>query len=136
MNREQGFEAGSTEDGRYRLLVEAIVDYAIYMLDADGIVASWNAGARRFNGYEPSEIIGQHFSKFYTDDDRTAGVPQLALKTAATEGKFEQEGWRVRKDGTRIWAHVIIDAIRGPAGELVGFAKITRDLSERKRARR
>ncbi|MEJ1978419.1 MAG: PAS domain S-box protein [Acetobacteraceae bacterium] len=134
MKQEQRFESGLTEDGRYRLLVEAVVDYAIYMLDPSGIVASWNAGARRFKGYEPSEIIGQHFSRFYTDEDRAAGVPQLALKTATEEGKFEQEGWRVRKDGTRMWAHVVIDAIRDPAGELLGFAKITRDLSERKSA--
>ena len=132
MNREQKFETNLTEDGRYRLLVEAIVDYAIYMLDSEGIVTSWNAGARRFKGYEPWEIIGQHFSKFYSDEDRAAGLPQIALKTAATEGRFEQEGWRVRKDGAHIWTHVIIDVIRDPGGEIIGFATITRDLSERK----
>jgi PAS domain S-box-containing protein len=104
------------------------------MLDPTGIVTSWNAGARRFKGYEASEIIGQHFSRFYTDEDRAVNLPQFALATAAAEGKFEQEGWRVRKDGTRMWAHVVIDAIRGPAGEIVGFAKITRDLTERKAA--
>ncbi|MEP9380376.1 PAS domain S-box protein [Aquabacter sp. CN5-332] len=125
------FEEPLTEEGRYRLLVEAVVDYAIYMLDPTGIVTSWNAGAKRFKGYEPSEIIGQHFSRFYTDEDKAAGLPEAALNTAAAEGKFEHEGWRVRKDGTRIWAHVVIDAIRSPAGNIIGFAKITRDISDR-----
>jgi PAS domain S-box-containing protein len=134
MVRGQRLEASLTDDGRYRLLVESVFDYAIYMLDPTGIVTSWNAGARRFKGYEASEIIGQHFSRFYTDEDRAANLPRFALDTAAAEGKFEQEGWRVRKDGTRMWAHVVIDPIRGPAGEIVGFAKITRDLTERKAA--
>ncbi|HEY4987584.1 MAG TPA: PAS domain S-box protein, partial [Bradyrhizobium sp.] len=122
------------DDGRYRRLIEAITDYAIYMLDADGIVTSWNPGAQRFKGYAPSEIIGQHFSRFYTEDDRTRGIPALALETAAGTGKFESEGWRVRKDGSRFWAYVVIDPIRDEAGGVVGYAKITRDLSERKAA--
>jgi PAS domain S-box-containing protein len=125
------FEASLTEDGRYRLLVEAIHDYAIYMLDPTGIVTSWNAGARRFKGYEASEIIGEHFSRFYPVEDWRAGLPEKALRTAAREGKFEGEGWRVRKDGGKFWAHVVIDPIRDNFGRLVGFAKITRDLSER-----
>jgi PAS domain S-box-containing protein len=119
---------------RFRLLVESVTDYAIYMLDADGNVTSWNAGAQRFKGYEAPEIIGQHFSRFYTDEDRAAGVPALALRTAAEQGRFETENWRVRKDGTRFWAHVVIAPIRDPSGKLIGFAKITRDLSERRLA--
>ncbi|MET0332821.1 MAG: PAS domain S-box protein [Rhizobacter sp.] len=119
---------------RYRLLVDAVTDYAIYMLDADGTVASWNSGAQRFKGYTEAEIIGQHFSRFYTDEDRAAGVPRMALETAASRGRFEAEGWRVRKDGTPFWAHVIIDPIRSPDGAVIGFAKVTRDLSERKAA--
>ncbi|WP_245620089.1 PAS domain-containing sensor histidine kinase [Phenylobacterium immobile] len=122
------------EDGRYRLLMDAITDYAIYMLDAVGRVSSWNAGAQRFKGYTADEIIGQHFSCFYTMEDRDSGLPALALRTAATEGRFEKEGWRVRKDGSRFWAHVVIDPIRGDGDEVIGFAKITRDVSDRKAA--
>ena len=120
---------------RYRRLIDAITDYAIYMLDIDGFVSSWNPGARRFKGYEAREILGQHFSRFYTPEDRAAGVPERALRTAATEGRFDTEGWRVRKDGQRFWAHVIIDPIRDEAGHVIGFAKITRDLTERMQAR-
>jgi PAS domain S-box-containing protein len=109
-----------------------VTDYAIYMLDLEGNVTSWNPGAERFKGYTPSEIIGAHFSRFYTEEDRAAQIPTQALKTAATKGKFEAEGWRVRKDGTRFWAYVVIDPIKTPTGELLGFAKITRDLTERK----
>jgi PAS domain S-box-containing protein len=123
-----------TTEGRYRLLIEAVTDYAIYLLDPNGIVTSWNPGARRFKGYEEAEIIGQHFSLFYSEEDRQSGAPARALATAAREGKFEGEGWRVRKDGTRFWASVIIDSIRNPAGELLGYAQITRDLTERKAA--
>jgi PAS domain S-box-containing protein len=122
------------ESARYRELVEAITDYAIYMLNPAGIITSWNAGAQRFKGYTPGEIIGQHFSRFYTDEDRATNLPARALETSAREGKFESEGWRVRKDGTRFWAHVVIDPIRDPSGRLTGFAKITRDLTERKAA--
>jgi PAS domain S-box-containing protein len=129
-----GHEASRIDDGRHRLLVESITDYAIYMLSPAGVVTSWNAGAQRFKGYQPNEIIGRHFSAFYTDEDRNDGLPERALRIAATEGKFESEGWRVRKDGTRFWANVVIDPIRLPSGELAGFAKITRDLTERRAA--
>ncbi|MBA2589687.1 MAG: PAS domain S-box protein [Alphaproteobacteria bacterium] len=120
------------ESDRYRILVEAVTDYAIYMLDPAGIVSSWNAGAQRFKGYTPDEIIGQHFSRFYTADDRASGLPARALEISAREGKFEAEGWRMRKDGTRFWAHVVIDPIRDSSGALTGFAKVTRDLTERR----
>jgi PAS domain S-box-containing protein len=123
-----------SDETRFRLLIDAVVDYAIYMIDPDGIITSWNAGARRFKGYEEAEILGQHFSRFYTDEDRQAGLPQRALDTAIREGRFEGEGWRVRKDGTHFWSHVVIDPIRDPSGRLLGFAKITRDLTDRKMA--
>jgi PAS domain S-box-containing protein len=119
---------------RYRVLVNAITDYGVYMLDAEGRVASWNTGAQRFKGYEASEILGRHFEMFYTPEDRATGLPHRALETAGKEGRFESEGWRVRKDGSRFWAHVVIDPIRDPAGALIGFAKITRDLTERRAA--
>ncbi len=122
------------DDERYRLLIDSITDYAIYMLDENGVITSWNPGARRFKGYEASEIIGEHFSRFYTDEDRKAGLPARALKTARENQRFEGEGWRVRKDGTRFWVHVIIDPILGPGGDLIGYAKVTRDLTERKKA--
>jgi PAS domain S-box-containing protein len=134
VDRTDRFQASQSVDGRYQLLVEAVTDYAIYMLDAQGNVTSWNPGARRFKGYEAGEIVGRHFSTFYTEEDRRQGLPQRALDTARNEGKFENEGWRVRKDGTRFWAHVVIDPIRGNDGELIGYAKITRDLTERKAA--
>jgi PAS domain S-box-containing protein len=121
-----------SEAERYRVLVEAIADYAIFMLDTEGRVASWNPGARRFKGYETEEILGRYFGYFYSEADRAAGLPERALEVARTEGRFESEGWRLRKDGTRFWGHAIIDAIRSPAGELLGFAKITRDLSEKR----
>jgi PAS domain S-box-containing protein len=127
-------QAEINEDRRLRLLIDAVVDYAIYMIDPDGIITSWNAGARRFKGYEEAEILGQHFSRFYTDDDRRAGLPQRALETAIGEGRFEGEGWRVRKDGTHFWSHVVIDPIYDSTGTLLGFAKITRDLTDRKMA--
>ena len=120
------------DDGRYKLLVDSITDYAVYMLDPNGFITSWNAGAERFKGYLPDEIIGQHFSRFYTGAEQETGMPQKALDTAAKEGRFETEGWRVRKDGSRFWTHVIIDPIRSPDGNLIGFAKVTRDLTERK----
>ena len=124
----------SVEEMRFRLLIDAVVDYAIYMIDPDGIITSWNAGAKRFKGYEEAEILGQHFSRFYTEEDRQAGLPQRALDTAIREGRFEGEGWRVRKDGTHFWSHVVIDPIIDPSGKLLGFAKITRDLTDRKMA--
>ncbi|HEX3406652.1 MAG TPA: PAS domain-containing protein, partial [Caulobacteraceae bacterium] len=123
-----------TDDRRYELLVNAITDYAIYMLDPNGIVTSWNAGAQWIKGYAADEILGQSFSRFYTEEDRTAGEPERALASAAAEGRFEVEGWRVRMDGAQFWAHVVIDPIRGEGGKLVGFANITRDLTERKKA--
>jgi PAS domain S-box-containing protein len=116
------------------MLVEAITDYAIYLIDPEGRVSSWNAGAQRFKGYAAAEIIGSHFSRFYTEEDRRAGLPQQALATAAREGRFESEGWRVRKNGTLFWAHVVIDPILEPSGRVAGFAKITRDMSERREA--
>jgi PAS domain S-box-containing protein len=119
---------------RFHLLVRSITDYAIYMLDPGGHVVSWNAGAERFKGYKAEEVIGRHFSLFYTPEDRQRRIPELALQTAKASGKFEIEGWRVRKDGSRFWAHVVIDPITDPAGNLVGFAKITRDLTERREA--
>jgi len=114
----------------YRLLVQRIKDYAIYLLCPDGVVASWNAGARRFKGYTDEEIIGQHYSVFYEVPDRLAGLPETNLAIALREGKFEDEGWRVRKDGSRFWAHVVIDPIYREDGSLLGFAKITRDRTE------
>jgi len=128
------YEASLTTDARYRLLVEGISDYAIYLLSPEGYITSWNRGAERFKGYKADEIIGRHFSEFYTPKDRESGLPQRALQTAAREGKFESEGWRVRKDGTQFWAYVVIDPLRMPDGELIGFAKITRDLTERRAA--
>jgi PAS domain S-box-containing protein len=127
-------KTNSIEEMRFRLLIDAVVDYAIYMIDPDGIITSWNSGARRFKGYEEAEILGQHFSRFYTEEDRRAGLPQRALDTAINEGRFEGEGWRVRKDGTHFWSHVVIDPIIDPTGKLLGFAKITRDLTDRKMA--
>lgn len=117
---------------RFRMLVQSVTDYAIYMLDPKGRVSSWNAGAERFKGYRADEIMGEHFSRFYTEEDREAGIPRIALETAEREGRFEAEGWRVRKDGARFWASVIIDPIRDDNGALVGFAKVTRDLSEKR----
>jgi len=134
MSMPQSYDVSLLDEERYRLLVDAITDYAIYMLDADGRIASWNPGAQRFKGYEAWEILGDHFSRFYTNEDRLARVPERALQTAATEGRYESEGWHVRKDGSRFWAHVIIDPIWGRSGALLGFAKVTRDLTERKQA--
>ena len=120
--------------GLYRLLVDSVRDYAIFALDAEGHVLSWNAGARRLKGYEPEEIIGRHFSTFYPRADLEAGKPEWELEVAAREGSVEDEGWRIRKDGTRFWANEVITALRDEAGTLVGFAKVTRDLTERRRA--
>ena len=127
-------EHPSSSGSKFELLVQSVTDYAIYMLDPEGRVTSWNAGARRFKGYEPDEIIGEHFSRFYTPEEREQEIPRIALETAEREGRFEAEGWRVRKDGSRFWANVVIDPIRDPDGDLVGFAKVTRDLTERRAA--
>lgn len=105
-------EHPSSSASRFELLVQSVTDYAIYMLDREGLVTSWNAGARRFKGYEADEIIGQHFSRFYTPEEQEQQIPALALEKAEREGRFEIEGWRVRKDGSRFWASVVIDPIR------------------------
>jgi len=120
-------------DRRYELLVQSVTDYAIYMLDAEGRVVTWNPGAQRFKGYSEGEIVGEHFSRFFTQEDRDADLPNRALATAAREGRFEAEGWRVRKDGSRFWANAVLDPIRDVDGSLVGFAKITRDITEKVR---
>jgi PAS domain S-box-containing protein len=124
---------GETEE-LFRILVQGVTDYAIFLLSPAGVVTSWNIGAERIKGYTQSEIIGQHFSRFYTDEDKAAGVPAVILAEAAKAGRAEREGWRVRKDGSRFWAHVVVDAIRDDEGVLIGFAKITRDITERKEA--
>jgi PAS domain S-box-containing protein len=132
--RKQAEEALRESEQRFRLLVQGVTDYALYMLSPEGIVTNWNSGAERIKGYAEAEIVGSHFSRFYTPEEDAAGVPRRALSTAASVGRFEAEGYRVRKDGSRFWAHVIIDAIRDDHGQLVGFAKITRDLTEKKKA--
>ena len=121
--------AGSEE--RFHLLVDAVRDYAIFMLDPQGVIATWNTGAQRIKGYTESEIVGQHFSRFYTPEDRAADLPGRILRAAAGEGRWQAAGWRVRKDGTRFWADVTVSAIRRENGTLLGFAKVTRDLTER-----
>lgn len=118
----------------YQRLVQSVVDYAIYMLDVEGRVSSWNPGAERAKGYTADEILGEHFSRFYTPEDVDMRVPWKALETARTEGRFTAEGWRMRKDGTRFWASVVIDPVRDDSGKVVGFAKVTRDLTERREA--
>ena len=137
MNRDPGAPGSNqmTDSQQLQLLVEGISDYAIYLLSPEGIVRTWNTGAQRFKGYSAGEIIGEHFSRFYTPEDRAAGLPARALQTALAEGRFEAEGWRMRNDGTRFWANVVIDPIRDAGGSLVGFAKITRDIDERRKAR-
>jgi len=119
---------------RFRLLVDTVKDYAIFMLDPEGRVASWNTGAERLKGYHAEEILGRHFSCFYPPKDVQAGLPARALETAAAQGRSENEGWRVRKDGSHFWAHVVLTALRDEAGTLVAFAKVTRDLTEQRRA--
>lgn len=127
-------EALHQSEEQFRLLVQSVTDYAIYMLDAGGRVTNWNSGAQRIKGYTRDEIVGHHFSQFYTPEDQAAGVPARALRTAMVEGRFEQEGWRVRKDGSRFMAHVVIDPIRNAAGDFIGYAKITRDITEKQEA--
>ena len=132
LRREAEEELRQSEE-RLRLLVQSVKDYAIFMLDPTGIVISWNEGAERIKGYTAEEIIGQSFERFYPEEKVAEGFPRYELEVAAAEGRFEDEGWRVRKDGTRIWANVVITALRDPVkGTLVGFAKVTRDLTERK----
>jgi PAS domain S-box-containing protein len=119
---------------QFRLLVQSVTDYAIFMLDPPGIITNWNAGARRIKGYSADEIVGQHFLVFYSKEDRDVGLPARGLKTAAEERQFENEGWRYRKDGSRFWASVVIDRIADEQGHLLGFAKVTGDMSERREA--
>jgi PAS domain S-box-containing protein len=130
---EQREELRQSEE-RFRLLVESVVDYAIFLLDPDGTVSSWNEGAQRIKGYREDEIVGRHFSTFYTPDAVATGHPAHELEVARRDGRHEDEGWRVRKDGSLFWANVVITALRDRSGELVGFAKVTRDMSERRRA--
>jgi PAS domain S-box-containing protein len=125
----------SSTEAQFVRMIAAVRDYAIYLLSPEGKVVTWNAGAERFKGYTADEIIGQHFSRFYTPEDCATALPQRALQIAIGEGKFESEGWRVRKDGTRFWAHVVIDPLRDDHGEVIGFAKITRDITEQRNAR-
>jgi len=131
--RRQHEEELRASEERVRLLVESVRDYAIFMLDPDGIVQSWNAGAQAIKGYRPEEIIGRHFRAFYTPEDQAAGKPELELETARAQGRVEDEGWRVRKDGSLFWANVVVTAVIGPGGDLRGYAKITRDMSDRRR---
>ena len=128
------YERLRQSERRFRLLVGSVVDYAIFMLDENGFVTNWNAGAERIKGYSSDEIVGQHFSIFYTPEDRAAGVPERVLKVARRDGRYEAESWRVRKGGERFWANVVIDAVRDDHGAIIGFAKVTRDFTERRRS--
>jgi PAS domain S-box-containing protein len=119
-------------ESRYRLLIEGVTDYAIFSMDPGGHVTSWNSGAERIKGYLPDEIIGNHFSVFYSDEDRKAGLPESVLRTAEKNGHFEGEGWRIRKDGSRFWANVTVTPLRDEEGSLTGFSKVTRDMTDRK----
>src|SRR6202043_3991798 len=132
VKKRSAHDGGLQDERNFRLLVQGVVDYAIYMLDPNGIVANWNAGAERIKGYSAEEIVGQHFRVFYDEKDRRKGLPERALEIARREGKYEAEGWRIRKDGTKFLASVVIDAIH-ENGKLIGFAKITRDITERKK---
>jgi PAS domain S-box-containing protein len=132
--RREAEEALRRSEERFRLLVESVQDYAIFMLDERGYVASWNAGAQRIKGYTAGEIVGRHFSTFFTEEDVRSGRPARELEVAIAEGRYEEEGWRVRKDGTTFWANVLITAVRDEQGRLRGFAKVTRDITERLRA--
>jgi PAS domain S-box-containing protein len=134
VRRKRDKVATTINDDPFELLVRSIIDYAIYMLDPRGYVTSWNSGAERIKGFSAEEIVGKHFSIFYTEEDRKAGVPAQVLETARSEGKFEGEGWRVRRDGSRFWASVVVDRINDKNGDLVGFAKITRDMTDKREA--
>src|SRR4029450_10499076 len=126
-------EALRASEHQFQLLVQGVKDYAIFMLDPQGRIATWNSGAERIKGYHAEEIIGEHFSRFYTEEDQREDVPMRSLQRATLEGRFEAEGWRVRKDGSRFQASVVIDRIRDDAGKLIGFAKGTRGGTERRR---
>ncbi|HEY8944379.1 MAG TPA: PAS domain S-box protein, partial [Polyangiaceae bacterium] len=132
--RRVASEQLQSAEQRFHHLVDAVIDYAIFLLDPTGHVSTWNSGAKRVKGYTAEEIIGNHFSIFYTPEDRVAGKPEAILEAVRQRGRFEDESWRVRKDGTRFWANVIITALRDEQGTLVGFAKVTRDLTDRRRA--
>jgi PAS domain S-box-containing protein len=132
--RKQSEDALRAGEKRFRLLVSSVSDYAIFLLDPDGRVASWNLGAERVKGYQADEIIGQHFSRFYTEDDRRVDVPGTGLSSALANGRWESEGWRLRKDGSRFWANAVITALHSEDGHHEGFAKVTRDLTDRKRS--
>jgi PAS domain S-box-containing protein len=132
--RQAAISELNSSESQFKTLVGAVTDYALYMLDPTGIVSNWNAGGERIKGYTAKEIVGQHFSRFYTPADQASGKPARALKIAVETGHYEEEGWRVRKDGSFFWASVVIDPIRNDAGELIGYAKITRDISERRKA--
>jgi PAS domain S-box-containing protein len=119
---------------KFRMLVQGVIDYAIYMIDPQGYITNWNLGGERIKGYSVEEIVSQHFSRFYTPEDRAVGIPSRALAIAAGEGRYEGEGWRIRKDGSRFWAGVVIDRILDSEGKLIGFAKVTRDMTEKRRA--
>src|SRR5262245_43785461 len=136
MSRQEMSSLDSSEgdDHLFRLLVQRVHDYAIFMIDPTGLVMSWNEGAQALKGYDAHEIIGQSFERFYQEEDRRNHKPTQLLKTAAALGRVEDEGWRIRKDGTRFWADVIITAIHDEIGNLIGFGKVTRDLTERRRA--
>src|SRR3954462_5582748 len=121
-----------SSERRFQLLVEAVTDYAIYMLDPEGIISSWNSGAQRIKGYTGEEVLGRHFSMFFTEADLAADVPGRALRTARETGRFETGGWRVRKDGSRFWAVALLESIRDETGNVIGFAKVTRDITERR----
>jgi PAS domain S-box-containing protein len=132
--RKEAEKALRDAEERVRLLIDSVHDYAVFMLDPDGRVATWNVGAQRIKGYEAHEIVGQHFSRFYTPEDVARGKPALELKIAAESGRYEEEGWRVRKDGSRFWSNVVISAVRDQDGRLRGFSKVSRDITERKRS--
>jgi len=129
-------QPGGLSEEHYKLLVDAVVDYALYTIGLDGTVRTWNAGAERIKGYTEAEILGAPYACFYTEEDRAAGIPERNLARARAEGRAETEGWRIRKDGSRFWAHAVIDAMRDERGALIGFAKITRDVTERREAQR
>src|SRR5689334_9141620 len=120
-----------SDSHRLKFFIDAVADYAIYSLDADGFVTSWNAGAEKIKGYAASEILGQHYSRFFTAEDQAAGVPARMLAAAKAEGRYEAEGWRVRKDGTRFWSNGLVQRVLDRNGVLLGYAKITRDITER-----
>src|SRR5690606_13296741 len=138
MNLEAGDPPDFVREGDslalYRQLVRAVTDYAIYAIDPDGYVVNWNPGAERIKGYTRDEIVGEHFSRFYTEEGVASGRPALLLRIALEEGRVEDEGWRVRKDGTRFWASIVLSPIRDDDGRLCGYTKVTRDLTERRRA--